>query len=120
MFSDKCAKIWKSWAHLSLKRNLLGLIEKRHAKRRYVVGALQLIMVVANSGRISAERCIYRSFVPPHVHGWPQLELSRKIGEENPVANRALLVPFQFLLVPPPLCAVWIAGLRQKAYIRTL
>jgi 4-amino-4-deoxy-L-arabinose transferase-like glycosyltransferase len=46
-------------------------------------------------------------------HGWPQLELGRKIGEEDPIGYRALLVPFQFLLGPPPLCAVWIAGVRR-------
>jgi hypothetical protein len=46
-------------------------------------------------------------------HGWPQFELGRKIGAEDPIGYRALLVPFQFLLVPPPLCAVWIAGVRR-------
>ena len=45
------------------------------------------------------------------AHGWPQLELAGQIRHEEGGENRALLVPFQFALIGPPLAPVWIAGL---------
>ena len=45
------------------------------------------------------------------THGWPQLELAGQIRREEGGENRAMLVPFQFLLIGPPLAPVWIAGL---------
>jgi 4-amino-4-deoxy-L-arabinose transferase-like glycosyltransferase len=45
------------------------------------------------------------------THGWPQLELAGQIRHEEGGENRAMLVPFQFLLIGPPLAPVWIAGL---------
>ncbi len=44
-------------------------------------------------------------------HGWPQLELARQIGGEDPVGNRIGLVPLQVLLVGPLLAPLWLAGL---------
>ena len=44
-------------------------------------------------------------------HGWPQLELASKIGEEDPIGNRIQLLPLQVLLIGPLLAALWIAGL---------
>jgi 4-amino-4-deoxy-L-arabinose transferase-like glycosyltransferase len=45
-------------------------------------------------------------------HGWPQLELARKIGAEDPIGYRAQLLPFQLLALPILFAPVWIAGLR--------
>jgi hypothetical protein len=45
------------------------------------------------------------------THGWPQLELAGKIADEDPVANRVALVPFQVLLIGPPLAPIAVAGL---------
>ena len=44
-------------------------------------------------------------------HGWPQLELADKIGQENPVGYRIQLLPLQFLLIGPLLAPLWIGGL---------
>jgi len=44
-------------------------------------------------------------------HGWPQLELADKIGQEDPVGYRVQLLPFQFLLIGPLLAPLWIGGL---------
>ena len=44
-------------------------------------------------------------------HGWPQLELARAIGAEDPTGNRVQLLPLQLLLIGPLLAPLWIAGL---------
>jgi 4-amino-4-deoxy-L-arabinose transferase-like glycosyltransferase len=45
--------------------------------------------------------------------GWPQLEISRSLaaGESTSAEPWWAVVPFQVLLVSPPLAPVWIAGL---------
>ena len=52
----------------------------------------------------------------PHLwwqidHGWPQLEFARALAEDEGVENRITLVPFQLLIVGPPLVAVVLGGL---------
>jgi 4-amino-4-deoxy-L-arabinose transferase-like glycosyltransferase len=46
-------------------------------------------------------------------HGWPQIDVSREIAEGESASSEAFwaVVPFQVLLVSPPLAPVWIAGL---------
>ncbi len=46
-------------------------------------------------------------------HGWPQLSLSKAIaeGQSGSSQPRWLFLPFQGLLIGPPLVPVWIAGL---------
>ncbi len=44
-------------------------------------------------------------------HGWPQLELAAKIGDEDPIGYRAQLLPLQFLLLGPLLAPLWLGGL---------
>ena len=44
-------------------------------------------------------------------HGWPQLELADKIGQEDPVGNRVELLPLQLLLIGPLLAPLWLGGL---------
>jgi 4-amino-4-deoxy-L-arabinose transferase-like glycosyltransferase len=47
------------------------------------------------------------------AHGWPQLDVSRSVAAGGSTSSEAwwAIVPFQVLLVSPPLAAVWIAGL---------
>jgi hypothetical protein len=45
------------------------------------------------------------------THDFPQLSMAGALADNNAGDVRATLLPFQFLLVSPPLCAVWIAGL---------
>ncbi|MDQ3850973.1 MAG: glycosyltransferase family 39 protein [Actinomycetota bacterium] len=46
-------------------------------------------------------------------HGWPQLDVSRSIAAGASTSSEPwwAIVPFQVLLVSPPLAPVWIAGL---------
>ena len=46
-------------------------------------------------------------------HGWPQIDVSRSIAAGNSASSEPwwAIVPFQLLLVSPPLAPVWIAGL---------
>jgi 4-amino-4-deoxy-L-arabinose transferase-like glycosyltransferase len=46
-------------------------------------------------------------------HDWPQLDVSRSIAGGGSTSSEAwwAIVPFQLLLVSPPLAPVWIAGL---------
>lgn len=46
-------------------------------------------------------------------HGWPQLDVARSVTTGGSTSSEAwwLIVPFQVLLVSPPLAPVWIAGL---------
>ena len=52
------------------------------------------------------------------THHWPQLKLSTSIaaGHSGSSQPRALFVPFQFLLVTPPMAPVWIAGWWRLAH----
>ena len=44
-------------------------------------------------------------------HGWPQLELASRIGQEDPVGYRVELLPLQLLLIGPLLAPLWLGGL---------
>jgi 4-amino-4-deoxy-L-arabinose transferase-like glycosyltransferase len=46
-------------------------------------------------------------------HGWPQIDVARSISGGDSTSSQPwwAVVPFQFLLVSPPLAPVWIAGL---------
>jgi len=47
------------------------------------------------------------------AHGWPQIDVSRSIAAGDSTSSQPwwMIVPFQVLLLSPPLAAVWIAGL---------
>lgn len=47
------------------------------------------------------------------AHGWPQIDVSRAIAGGGSTSSQPwwAVVPFQVLLVSPPLAPVWIAGL---------
>ncbi len=52
----------------------------------------------------------------PHLwwqidHGWPQFEFARALAENQGVENRATLLPFQLLIVGPPLVSIVLGGL---------
>jgi hypothetical protein len=54
------------------------------------------------------------------THDWPQLSMAGALAENNGGENRAMLLPFQLLLLGPPLVAIWVAGfvalLRRPAW----
>ena len=47
------------------------------------------------------------------AHGWPQIDVSRSIAAGGSTSSQPwwAIVPFQVLLVSPPLAPIWIAGL---------
>ena len=47
------------------------------------------------------------------THHWPQLTLAHSVaaGHSGSSQPRALFIPYQFLLMGPPLAAIWLAGL---------
>ena len=47
------------------------------------------------------------------THDWPQFTLARSVAEGHSGSSepRALFIPFQFLLMGPPLAPIWLAGL---------
>jgi 4-amino-4-deoxy-L-arabinose transferase-like glycosyltransferase len=45
------------------------------------------------------------------THGWPQLEMAGAIAETKGPEARVQLLPFQLLLLGPPLVPIWVAGL---------
>ena len=44
-------------------------------------------------------------------HSWPQLDFARALAEQEGGENRATLVPFQLLILGPPLVPIVIAGI---------
>jgi hypothetical protein len=50
-------------------------------------------------------------------HGWPQLAVSGAIaaGSSGTSASRWMFLPYQFVLISPLLCPVWLAGLWRLA-----
>ncbi len=47
------------------------------------------------------------------THGWPQVEMSRRIGERYGTGERLLVPLAQLVMVSPFLVPVWVAGLRR-------
>jgi len=45
------------------------------------------------------------------THGLPQADMAGAIAEDRGAESRSTFVPFQLVLLGPPLAAVWIAGL---------
>jgi 4-amino-4-deoxy-L-arabinose transferase-like glycosyltransferase len=47
------------------------------------------------------------------THDWPQLDLATSVASGNSGSSepRSLFIPFQFLLMGPPLVPIWLAGL---------
>ncbi|MEP6630587.1 MAG: hypothetical protein ABJA89_08955, partial [Lapillicoccus sp.] len=45
------------------------------------------------------------------THSWPQLAMGQRLSAKNGPANRALMLPFLFLLLGPLLVPIWVAGL---------
>jgi hypothetical protein len=64
---------------------------------------------------LGAPNLIYQA-----VNGFPQLEMGAALADNNAGEVRAQVVPFQFLLLGPPLAPFWIAGfvslLRRPAF----
>jgi len=45
------------------------------------------------------------------LHDLPQVDMAGAIAEDRGAESRTTLVPYQFVLLGPPLAAIWIAGL---------
>ena len=43
-------------------------------------------------------------------HDWPQAKMAQALAENTGAENRAQLLPFQLLLLGPPLVPIWLAG----------
>jgi 4-amino-4-deoxy-L-arabinose transferase-like glycosyltransferase len=75
---------------------------------RRVLGRPQLWIGAALAAVLAAPFLIWQA-----AHGWPQLTVASNIagGGSTSSQPRWAIVPFQVLLVGPPLAPVWIAGL---------
>ncbi|HZC71990.1 MAG TPA: glycosyltransferase family 39 protein [Jatrophihabitans sp.] len=56
------------------------------------------------------------------THDWPQFELAKSVAAGNSGSSepRSLFIPFQFLLMGPPLAPIWLAGLWRLTRDRAL
>ena len=82
-----------------------------------LVGAILLVgpRWMLRSWRLWAAAAIALVLWLPYViwqarHGWPQLEMSREIRDEGAEGGPIGFVPFQLLLVGPPVALVLLAG----------
>jgi hypothetical protein len=44
------------------------------------------------------------------THGWPQVRMTGAISQDKGGSDRVLLLPFQLIIVGPPLVPFWVAG----------
>lgn len=66
----------------------------------WVLGSAVLALIVGSPN------LIYQA-----THRWPELTMGRALSAENAGDVHALMWPFLFLLLGPPLTAIWVAGL---------
>lgn len=85
---------------LSLAVALAAVGPRRLLTSKWVLGSALLAVV------IGAPNLVYQA-----THHWPQLTMGRALARNNGGDTRPLVVPFQILLLGPPLAPVWIAGL---------
>jgi hypothetical protein len=67
---------------------------------RWLWGGLALAALIA------APNLVYQL-----THELPQAQMAGAIADNNGAESRSLFVPFQLILIGPPLAAIWIAGL---------
>ncbi|WP_344133190.1 glycosyltransferase family 39 protein [Luedemannella flava] len=84
---------------VGLAVGLLAVGPRSVPRSRWLWGGVALAMV------LGAPNLIYQV-----THDFPQLEMGAALAENNADEVRAQTVPFQLLLVGPPLAAIWIAG----------
>ncbi|MGI8879225.1 MAG: ArnT family glycosyltransferase [Jatrophihabitans sp.] len=85
---------------LSLAVALAIVGPRRLLTSKWVLGSALLAVV------IGAPNLVYQA-----THHWPQLTMGRALARNNGGVTRPMVVPFQILLLGPPLAPVWIAGL---------
>ena len=106
------------WLALGL---VIGLGLQNKFTLTLVLGALAVAALITGawrrllSGWTVAGAAIALVIWAPHLwwqidHGWPQLEFARALAEDEGAENRATLLPFQLLVVGPPLVAIVVAG----------
>ncbi len=78
----------------------LAIVGPRRLPWRWVLAGAGLAVVLA------APALLYQA-----THGWPQLAMGQRLSAKNGPSNRALMVPFLFLLLGPLLVPVWVTGL---------
>jgi 4-amino-4-deoxy-L-arabinose transferase-like glycosyltransferase len=45
------------------------------------------------------------------THHWPEMDMARAIARNKGPGDRVTFIPFQFILLGPPLAPIWLAGL---------
>ncbi|MEV4758682.1 glycosyltransferase family 39 protein [Micromonospora sp. NPDC049559] len=79
---------------------LLALGPRRALVDRWLLGGIALALLVG------APNIVYQL-----THELPQARMAGAIAQDKGDDSRILLVPFQLILIGPPLVAVWVAGL---------
>lgn len=85
---------------IGLGIGLLAVGPRRALANRWLWAGLGLAALVG------APNLVYQL-----THGLPQVTMAGAIAENKGDEARMFFVPFQFILVGPPLAAVWVAGL---------
>ncbi len=85
---------------VSLAVGLLAVGPRRLLTSKWVLCSALLALA------IGAPNLVYQA-----THHWPQLTMGRALARHNGGETRPLVVPFQVLLLGPPLAPVWIAGI---------
>jgi hypothetical protein len=85
---------------VALGVGLLAVGPRRVLTGRWLWGGVALALV------IGAPNLVYQ-----FTHGLPQAGMAGAIADDKGGDSRILFVPFQLILVGPPLVAVWVAGL---------
>ncbi|GAA3758742.1 glycosyltransferase family 39 protein [Plantactinospora mayteni] len=85
---------------VGLGAGLLAVGPRRVLAGRWLWAGVALALVVA------APNLVYQL-----THDLPQADMAGAIAENKGAESRSGFVPFQFLLIGPPLAAVWLAGL---------
>jgi 4-amino-4-deoxy-L-arabinose transferase-like glycosyltransferase len=85
---------------LSLVAGLLAVGPRRVLRSGWLWAGAGLALV------IGAPNLVYQA-----THDFPQLAMAAALSENNADEVRVQVLPFQVLLIGPPLVAIWIAGL---------
>jgi len=73
---------------------------RRLLRSRWVLGGAALAVIVG------LPNVIYQA-----THGWPQLSMGHALAQHNSGDVHAMVFPFLFLMLGPPLTPIWVAGL---------
>lgn len=85
---------------IGLGVGLLAVGPRRTLAGRWLWGGVAVAVLVG------APNLVYQL-----THGLPQLQMAGALADDRGDEARVLFVPFQLILIGPPLAAIWIAGL---------